>query len=139
MSGIRDTLHDFSIEYVKAIAEVFGWEVETAMGSRHGPDVIIIHRGINGDVDTVMFIETEIGHDLGVAKRYFETLSRRLRPIIERYRTEYGDSVLFKIVIITNTPRRLTAYLRENKEKLGAQLGFQPVEGLNIFITRTAT
>lgn len=66
------------------------------MGSRHGPDVIIIHRGINGDVDTVMFIETEIGHDLGGAKRYFETLSRRLRPIIERYRTEYGDSILFK-------------------------------------------
>jgi len=60
----RDTLHDFSIEYVKALAEVFGWRVRAAKGSKKGPDLVIESVTENG-VKAVMFVESEVGHDQG--------------------------------------------------------------------------
>ena len=61
---IRDTLHDFSIEYVKALAEVFGWKVRTSKGSEKGPD-LVIEDVTDGVVKAVMFVESEVGHDQG--------------------------------------------------------------------------
>lgn len=133
MSELRDTLHDFSIDYVRALAEVFGWEVVTAKGSEPGPDIVVIHK-IGDVVDAVMFIESEVGHDQGGAQRYFERLCERLKPLVKRYKENYGERILFRIVIITNAPRRLTAYLRSNRRELEARLGFPLIEGWTIFI-----
>jgi len=58
----RDTLHDFSIEYVRTLAEVFGWKVRVAEGSERGPDLVI--EDVTDDVvKSVMFVESEVGHD----------------------------------------------------------------------------
>lgn len=133
MSNSRDTLHDFSIDYVKALAEVFGWEVVTAKGTEPGPDIVVIHK-INEVVDALMFIESEVGHDQGGAQEYFKKLCRRLKPLIKTYKEVYGEKVLFRIVIITNAPRRLTTYLRSNRKELETRLGFPLIEGWTIFI-----
>jgi len=97
----RDTLHDFSLDYVRLLAEVFGWRIVEAKGAKRGPDVIIEH--IAGDaVDAVMFVESEVGHDQGSAKAYFEELARRLKPLVEDYRSK--GRMRFSIVIITTLP-----------------------------------
>jgi len=139
MSEARDTLHDFSIEYVKILAEVFGWRVRTALGRSPGPDIVIEHilRTDNEEkVDAVMFIESEVGHDQRGAPRYFKELCDRLEPLIKKYRAKYGEKVYFSIVLITNAPRRLTEYLREpeNRKELEKELGLTLIEGWNIFI-----
>jgi hypothetical protein len=46
----RETLHDFSIDYVKVLAEVFGWSVKEARGPRRGPD-LIVEDAVNGKVE----------------------------------------------------------------------------------------
>jgi hypothetical protein len=132
---LRDTLHDFSIEYVRILAEVFGWRVSIAPGSHKGPDVIIEHViGQNGEeiVDAVMFVESEIGHDIGSSSEYFERLVERLRPLVKAYQNKGVRS--FSVVIITNAPRRLTKYIREHKEELEDKLGFKLAEGSSAFI-----
>ena len=132
---IRDTLHDFLIEYVKVIAEVFGWRVITAPAHKRGPDVIIEHV-IKRDgvevVDAVMFVESEVGHDTGSAPGYFEKLARRLRPLVDEYRRRGVER--FSLVIVTNTPRRFTKHLRENRKELENKLGIRLVEGFTVFI-----
>lgn len=61
MNGDRETLHDFSLlEYVKVLAEVFGWRVATAPGPARGPDVVIEHvtsQDEGGAVDAVMLVQ----------------------------------------------------------------------------------
>jgi hypothetical protein len=131
----RDTLHDFSIEYVKVLAEVFGWRVRVAPGSQKGPDVIVEHvtRQNGGEsVDAVMFIESEVGHDIGSASEYFDKLAKRLKPLVEDYKKRGVKN--FSIVVITNAPRRLSRYLREQGRELEERLGFRLVEGLTVFI-----
>ena len=132
----RDTLHDFSLEYVKAVAEVFGWRVATSPGASPGPDVTVVQepQGSEGRA-TVIFIESEVGHDVGRgAERYFRELAKRLRPLMEEYRRLYGPRVEFKIVVITNAPRRFTEYVRSGAPELHGLPGFKPVEGCNVFI-----
>ena len=139
MNEARDTLHDFSIEYVKILAEVFGWNVRTALGHSRGPDVIVEHilRTNNGEmVDAVMFIESEVGHDQGGAPEYFRSLCKRLKPFIKEYRKKSGKHVHFSIVILTNAPRRLTEHLREpaNRKEIEGELELSLIEGWTIFI-----
>lgn len=135
MSTARETLHDFSIEYVKVLAEVFGWRVVIAPGQKPGPDVVIEHV-IDSDgvekVDAVMFIESEVGHDIGSAREYFNQLSRRLKTLVKQYR-DMGVNY-FSLVVITNAPRRLTNYLREQRKELEEKLDFKLVEGFTVFI-----
>ncbi len=128
----RDTLHDWSIDYVRVLAEVFGWEVETAPGSRRGPDIVTKHVNPRGDTTSVMFVESEIGHDQGGAKEYFESLCKRLAERIREYR---GRGANIIIVVITNAPRRLSEYLRKEGDKLAKELGLDYVkEGSNFYI-----
>ena len=139
MSEARDTLHDFSIEYVKILAEVFGWRVRTALGHSPGPDIVIehiFHTDNEEKVDAVMFIESEVGHNQRGAPRYFKELCDRLEPLIKKYRAKYGEKVYFSIVLITNAPRRLTKYLRkhENRRRLENELELTLIEGWNIFV-----
>jgi hypothetical protein len=81
----RDTLHDFSIEYVRTLAEVFGWKVRVAEGSERGPD-LVIEDVTDGVVKSVMFVESEVGHDQGGGGEYFDKLVKRLQPYLEEYR-----------------------------------------------------
>jgi glutaredoxin-related protein len=116
------------------LAEVFGWHVTAHKGREPGPDLVIEHivSDENGErVDAVMFVESEVGHDQGGAKEYFEKVCRRVRSYVERYKKE---GVGFSLVIITNAPARLTKYLREHRNELREKLGFDTVEGSTIFI-----
>jgi GNAT superfamily N-acetyltransferase len=142
----RETLHDFSIDYVKVLAEVFGWRVIPHHGREPGPDLIIEHAMTYYDehvekkvverVDAVMFVESEVGHDQGGAEEYFEGVCKRIRSYVDDYRSKGVD--LFSLVIITNAPRRLTSYIRKYVKERGAELrekiGFNVIEGLTIFI-----
>jgi uncharacterized membrane protein len=132
---VRDTLHDVVIDYVKALAEVFGWHVIAHKGREPGPDLVIEHIISNekGErVDAVMFIESEVGHDQGGAKEHFEKVCKRVRSYVEHYKKEGVE--LFSLVIITNAPARLTKYLREHRNELREKLGFEIIEGSTIFI-----
>jgi hypothetical protein len=127
----RDTLHSFSIEYVKALAEVFGWKVRTSKGSERGPD-LVIEDVTDGMVKAVMFVESEVGHDQGGGGEYFDKLVKRLQPYLEEYRERKVR--LFSLVVITNAPKRLAEYVREHGHELSGRLGFPIVEGLTLFI-----
>jgi hypothetical protein len=127
---IRDTLHDFSIEYVKALAEVFGWKVRTSKGSEKGPD-LVIEDVTDGVVKAVMFVESEVGHDQGGGK-YFDRRVKRLQPYLEEYKKKRVR--LFSLVVITNAPKRLLKYVREHGHELSGRLGFPIIEGLTLFI-----
>jgi len=133
----QDTLHNWSIDYVRVLAEVFGWKIETAPGSRRGPDIVIKHVNPRGDITSVMFVESEIGHDQGGAKKYFESLCKRLAERIREYR---GRGVIhIVIVVITNAPRRLSEYLRKEGDKLAKELGLDYIkEGNNFYIVPAA-
>jgi hypothetical protein len=124
----RDTLHDFSIEYIKALAEVFGWRVRAAKGSKKGPDLVIE----SVTQKAVMFVESEVGHDQGGGEYYFAELAKSLQSYLEEYKKE--DVKLFSLVVITNAPRRLAEYAREHRRELSEKLGFPIVEGLTLFI-----
>jgi hypothetical protein len=106
----RETLHDFSIDYVKVLAEVFGWSVREAKGPRRVPD-LIVEDAVNGKVEAAMFMESEVGHDQQSARRYFEQVAKRLRPCIDEYRGR-GLDPSFSLIIITNAPRKLTSYVK---------------------------
>jgi hypothetical protein len=130
-SEFRETLHDFSIDYVRSLAEVFGWRVREAKGPQKGPD-LIIENVINGKVVSVMFVESEVGHDQGGAPKYFDKLFKRIKPYFDEYVTE--DVRVFSFVVITNAPRRLRKYFRECKHELSGKIKFQLIEGLTLFI-----
>jgi hypothetical protein len=126
----RETLHDFSIDYIKALAEVFGWKVREAKGSQKGPD-LIIENVVNDRVQSVMFVESEVGHDQGGAAEYFDKLFERLKPYLDEYVKK--DIRAFSFVVITNAPKRLREYFRGHHE-LSEKIGFQLIEGLTLFI-----
>jgi hypothetical protein len=142
----RETLHDFSIDYVKSLAEVFGWRIIPHHGREPGPDLIVEHaityydewveKKVVEGVDAVMFVESEVGHDQGGAKEYFEGVYKSIRPYVNDYRNKGVN--LFSLVIITNAPKRLTDYIRDYVKKRGAELrekiGFNIIEGFTIFI-----
>jgi len=127
----RETLHDFSILYVKALAEVFGWRVCEAPGPQHGPD-LVIEDVVDDHIETVMFIESEVGHNQKGAAEYFSTVAERLRPFVDEYKRKGVSS--FSLVIITNAPRRLTNHIRGHKAELEEKLGFPVIEGFTIFV-----
>jgi hypothetical protein len=128
----RETLHDFSIEYVKVLAEVFGWRVREAKGSRRGPD-LIIEDVADGEVVAVMFVESEVGHDKQSARKYFEQVAKRLRPRVDEYRGR-GLNPLFSLVVITNAPRKLASYVRAHGREISEKIGFDLTEGFTLFI-----
>jgi len=56
---VRDTLHNVVIDYVKVLAEVFGWHATARKGRKPGPDLVIEHivSDEKGErVDAVMFV-----------------------------------------------------------------------------------
>jgi len=126
-----ETLHDFSIDYVRSLAEVFGWRVREAKGLQKGPD-LIIENVINDKIVSVMFVESEVGHDQGGASEYFDKLFKRIKPYFDEY--VRGDVKIFSFVVITNAPRRLREYFREHKDELSGKINFQLIEGLTLFI-----
>jgi len=130
----RETLHNFTIEYVKVLAEVFGWNVKTSKGTRKGPDVIIEHtNAIDMQVgpDCVMFVEVETKQAYGCS--YFRKVAGRLETITREY-LRYAD--YFSLVIITNSPKNLSDHIRsckECKDSLTQALLRPPIEGMNVF------
>jgi hypothetical protein len=134
----RETLHNYSIDYIKAIAQVFGWRVRASKdsGSQKGPDLIIEEYGKDAKgkekIIVVMFVESEVGHDQGGGGEYFDKLVKRLQPYLEKYRKRKVK--LFSLVVITNAPKRLAEYVREHRHELSGRLGFPIVEGLTPFI-----
>jgi phosphoglycolate phosphatase-like HAD superfamily hydrolase len=132
-----ETLHNYSIDYIKAIAQVFGWRVRASKGSQKGPDLIIEEcgRGAEGKekIEAVMFVESEVGHyeSEGVEK-YYDKLSKRLRPYIDEYKARGVEG--FSLVIITNAPRKHANYVKEHEQELSEKMGFQVVEGLTLFV-----
>jgi hypothetical protein len=133
-SEFRETLHDFSIDYVRSLADVFGWRVREAKGSQKGPD-LIIENVIDGKVESVMFVESEVGHDQGGAPEYFDKLFKRIKPYFDEY--VKGGVRVFSFVVITNAPRRLREYFRKHKHELSGKINFQLIEGLTLFIVPT--
>lgn len=127
----RETLHDFSIDYVSSLAEVFGWRVREAKGLQKGPD-LIIENVIGDKIRSVMFVESEVGHDQGGASEYFDKLFKRIKPYFDEY--VRGGVKIFSLVVITNAPRRLREYFREHKDELSGKINFQLIEGLTLFI-----
>jgi hypothetical protein len=122
----RDTLHSFSIEYVRTLAEVFGWKVRTSKGSERGPD-LVIEDVTDGMVKAVMFVESEVGHDQGGGGEYFDKLVKRLQPYLEEYRERKVR--LFSLVVITNAPKRLAEYVREHRARALWEAGFPDSRG----------
>ncbi len=115
------------------LAEVFGWEVEATHGSRKGPDIVIKHVGLDGKVISVMFVESEVGHDQGNAREYFESLCRRLAEKIKDYGSEGASNIV--VVAITDAPRRLSDYPRKEGDKVAKELGLEHVkEDFNFYI-----
>jgi len=133
----RETLHDYSIDYVKAIAEVFGWKVRAFKGPQKGPDLIVEEHGKDTEgrerVGAVMFVESEVGHDEseGVGK-YYEKISKKLRPHIDEYRAKGVKD--FSLVVITNTLRKHVNYVKRYGQKLSEKMGFQVIEGFTLFV-----
>ena len=128
----RETLHDFTLEVIRAIAETFGCHVEVNLGQRPGPDIII--RYPRDTPKLSIYIESEVGHDTGGAPKYFDNLIKRLKKYIsedlQKKRSKF-------IMIITNTPRRLRNYIREksNRQAIAKELGVEDIiEGVDIFI-----
>ena len=126
MTG-RETLHDLSLDTIKAVAEVFGCQVEVRKGKRHGPDVTI--RDPSGSV--VIYVESEVGHETGAtAREYFDDLAKRLKQHAQQDRNAQRF-----IIIVTNAPRPLGRYVgkcsSELREKLGLAKG---IEGLDVYI-----
>jgi hypothetical protein len=134
---IRETLHNYSIDYIKAIAEVFGWRVRTSKGYQKGPDLVIeeyVRDAKNKEkIVMVMFVESEVGHDEseGVEK-YYERVSKRLKPYINEYKVK--DVKTFSLVVITNAPRKHANYVKEHEQELSEKIGFQVIEGFSLFI-----
>jgi len=130
-SSSRETLHDFSIDYIRVLAEVFGWRVREAKGFKQGPD-LVVEDVIEGRTISVMFVESEVGHNQRGSSEYFVEIIGRLEPYVDEYK-EKGVK-LYSLVIITNAPRRLSNYVRKHSSELEMRLGFPVIEGLTIFI-----
>ena len=132
-----ETLHNYSIDYIKAIAQVFGWRVRASKGSQKGPDLIIEECGRDAEgkekIIVVMFVESEVGHDESEGvERYYDKLSKRLRPYIDEYKAKGVKH--FSFVVITNAPRKHANYVEEHEKELSEKMGFQVVEGLTLFV-----
>jgi hypothetical protein len=127
----RETLHDPSIDYIVSLAEVFGWRVRESKGRRRGPD-LIIENVVDDRVESVMFVESEVGHNQEGAAKYFEKVSKRVKLYLNEYVKR--DVRTFSLVIITNAPRRLRKYFREHKHELSGKIVFELIEGLTLFI-----
>ena len=117
---------------MRVLAEVFGWEADIAPGQR-GPDIIIKHVNPRGDVISVMFVESEVGHNQRSSEEYFELLCRRLADRIRKYRGEGVRRIV--IVVITNAPRRLSNYIKREGDRIAGELGLEYIkEGSNFYI-----
>ncbi|MCQ5340597.1 MAG: hypothetical protein NO483_02670 [Candidatus Methanomethylicia archaeon] len=137
---IRETLHNYSIDYIKAIAEVFGWRVRAFKGSQKGSDLVIeeyVRDTENKEkIVMIMFVESEVGHDEseGVEK-YYDRVSKRLKPYINEYKVK--GVITFSLIVITNAPRKHANYVKEHEQELSEKIGFQVIEGFSLFIVPT--
>jgi len=109
VDNAAETLHDYSLIDVIAIARALGFEIEKiSPGSEEGVDVVLTY----GDIEVV--IESEVGHEVG-GKKYIEKLVKKLENMPKSGRRRY-------LVIITNVPRRIRDKVRslnaEHREKL---------------------
>ena len=121
----RERLHDYSIETVRIMAELFGWKIKVSPRQMRGPDVVMEQTVIDEQgrekITAVMFIESEVGHDQGGAPEYFENLAKRLSKYIKKYKDQGVG--LISIAIVSNAPRRLSNYFRENRGEVARLLG----------------
>jgi len=126
IDNAAETLHDYSLIDVIAIARALGFERENiSPGGKRGVDVVLTY----GDVEVV--VESEVGHDTGGKEKYIEKLVNRLETMPKSGRRRY-------LVVITNAPRRIREALRsmnaEHREKL-REHGFRDVElGRDIYV-----
>jgi len=120
-----ETLHNFSLRDVEAIAKTFGFQTEINPGNRPGPGIVLRYESI------LICVESEIGHDTGGSKKYFTKLIKRLQIKVDQDRK--SQDLLF-LIIITNTPRRLAEALSQFAEKF-REIGFSKGElGRDIYI-----
>jgi len=121
-----ETLHDYSLIYVAAIAKALGFEIEKiSPGREKGVDVVLTY----GDIEVI--IESEVGHDTGGGERRIKELVERLENMPKSERRRY-------VVVITNAPQRIRDALRsmnaEHREKLRKH-GLKEAElGLDIYV-----
>jgi len=116
---------------LKLLQKCFGWKVREALGPQHGPD-LVIEDVVDGRVEVVMFVESEVGHNQRGAAEYFSEVADRLKPFVEEYKKKGVND--FSLVIITNAPRRLTKYIGEHRAELEEMPGFPVIEGFTIFV-----
>jgi len=110
-----ETLHDYSLIDIVAIAKALGFEVEgISPGGEKGVDVVLTY----GDVEVV--VESEVGHDTGGKEEYIGRLVKRLEKMPKSVRRRY-------LVVITNTPRRIREAFRSmNAEYRGSDIYVVP-------------
>jgi len=100
VNNAAETLHDYSLIDVIAIARALGFEIEKiSPGSEEGADVVLTY----GDIEII--IESEVGHDTGGKEKYIEKLVNRLEKMPKSGRRRY-------VVVITNAPQRIRKALR---------------------------
>jgi hypothetical protein len=112
-------LRDLSINYVKVLAEVLGCRVKEVQEVSSGPE-LVIEDAPHGDVQAVI-----------VAAVFFNELAKEMRPPVNEYKRK-GAKV--SLTIITDAPRRLVEYVRNNKQELSEKMGFEIIEGFTLFI-----
>jgi len=110
VDNAAETLHDYSLIDVIAIAKALGFERENiSPGGKKGVDVVLTY----GDVEVV--VESEVGHDTGGKEKYIEKLVNRLEEMLKPGRRRY-------VIVIINAPQRIRKALRsisvEYREKL---------------------
>jgi hypothetical protein len=123
-------LRDLSINYVKVLAEVLGCRVKEVQEVSSGPE-LIIEDAPHGDVQAVMFVRSEIGNAVTAAAVFFNELAKEMRPPVNEYKRK-GAKV--SLTIITDAPKRLVEYVRNNKQELSEKMGFEIIEGFTLFI-----
>ena len=99
VDNAAETLHDYSLIDIIAIARALGFEIEKiSPGSEEGVDVVLTY----GDIEVI--IESEVGHDRG-APEAIKNLVERLERMPKSGRRRY-------VIVIINTPRRIRKALR---------------------------
>jgi len=103
----RQTLHDYALDHIYAVAESMGYRIEEinlARERKTGPDIYIVNP-INGKG---VIVESELGHNL-TSKSYKKW---------EKRGTDYISlNKATALIVLTETPRRAWQHCPNNLQK----------------------
>ena len=103
----RQTLHDYALDHIYAVAESMGYrivEINPAREHRTGPDIYIVNPA-NGEG---VIVESEIGHN--ITSKSYEKWEKRGRDYILQ-------SKATALIVLTETPRRAWKHSPKNLHK----------------------